>query len=151
VRPILEQFVATTPGSSLEVKTASIAWHFRAAQREHGIRQAHELRMLLGTAFSNQPWGVLAGKKVIEVRLRSADKAVVGARVAAALPPDALIIAVGDERTDDDLFTALPASSIRVSVGRPSRYAPYLLKDPRAVRQALRWLLEDRVPRASAS
>ena len=105
IRPMLEQFVASTPGSLIEVKTASLAWHFRGAQREHGLRQAHELRMLLGTAFSNQPWGVYEGKKVIEVRLRTADKAVVATRVGAECEPDTPIVAIGDERTDEDLFS----------------------------------------------
>ncbi|MFN8061081.1 MAG: bifunctional alpha,alpha-trehalose-phosphate synthase (UDP-forming)/trehalose-phosphatase [Vicinamibacterales bacterium] len=63
VLPILEQFTAATPGSRIERKAATIAWHFRGAQREHGIRQAHELRMLLGTAFSNQPWGVVEERR----------------------------------------------------------------------------------------
>jgi trehalose 6-phosphate synthase/phosphatase len=75
IRPILNQFVATTPGSHVEVKTASLAWHFRTAPREFGLRQAHELRMLLGDILSNQPLEVLERKKVIEVRHRGISKA----------------------------------------------------------------------------
>ena len=138
LRPLLEQFVAATPGSRLEVKDASLAWHFRGAQREHGIRQAHELRMLLGTAFSNQPWGVHEGKKLIEVRLRAADKAVVAARLASGEALPSAVLVVGDERTDEDLFRALPPSSVRVAVGAPSRYASHLATDHRDVRQLLR-------------
>ena len=48
VRRILDQFTASTPGSHVEVKSASIAWHYRGAPREFAARQAHELRMLLG-------------------------------------------------------------------------------------------------------
>ncbi len=144
LRPVLEQFVAATPGSHLEIKAASLAWHFRGAQREHGIRQANELRMLLGTAFSNQPWGVHEGKKVIEVRLRAADKAVVAARLAAESEVASAIVVVGDERTDEDLFRALPASSIRIAVGSPSRYASHFVEDYRDVRRVLRALTEAR-------
>jgi trehalose 6-phosphate synthase/phosphatase len=81
IMPILEQFAASTPGSHVETKSASIAWHFRRAQREFGARQAHELRMLLGDALSNQPYEVLEGRKVIEVRLRGVSKALVAHRV----------------------------------------------------------------------
>ncbi|HUU34321.1 MAG TPA: trehalose-phosphatase, partial [Vicinamibacterales bacterium] len=144
LRPVLEQFVAATPGSRLEIKDASLAWHFRGAQREHGIRQAHELRMLLGTAFSNQPWGVHEGKKVIEVRLRAADKAVVAARLAAEAVVQSSVLVLGDERTDEDLFRALPAASIRVAVGTPSRYASHFVADYRDVRSGLQALIEAR-------
>ena len=61
--PILEQFTDRTPGSEIEFKSASVAWHYRRAQREFGARQAHELRMLLGDALSNQPLEVLEGRK----------------------------------------------------------------------------------------
>src|SRR5690349_13955670 len=73
--PILAQFAASTPGSRIEVKTASIAWHYRAVEPEFGTRQAHELRMLLGIVLSNQPLEVLDGNKVIEVGPRGISKA----------------------------------------------------------------------------
>jgi trehalose 6-phosphate synthase/phosphatase len=144
IRPMLDQFVASTPGSHVEVKTSSLVWHFRGAQRDHGVRQAHELRMMLGTAFSNQPWGVMEGKKAIEVRLRAADKAAVAARVASESEPDTAIIAIGDDRTDEDMFAALPESSVRVAVGQRSRHAPYVVQDYREVRRLLRGLAADR-------
>jgi trehalose 6-phosphate synthase/phosphatase len=70
-----------SPGSLLEVKGASVAWHYRGAPREFGARQTHELRLLLGDVLSNQPLEVLEGKKVIEVRLRVVSKALMAQRV----------------------------------------------------------------------
>lgn len=150
VLPILEQFTAATPGSHIERKSATLAWHFRGAQREHGIRQAHELRMLLGTAFSNQPWGVVEGKKVIEVRLRAADKAAVATRIVAQCGAGTAIVAIGDERTDDDLFNALPPSSLRVAVGMPSRHAEYAVDSYRDVRALLRGIISARTASAAS-
>ena len=141
--PILQDFTNRTPGSRIESKAAGIAWHFRGAEREFGERQAHELRMLLGDALSNKPLEVLGGKKVIEVRLRGISKAVVAQR----LPPEAagrLIVAFGDDRTDEDLFRALPPSSITVAVGQPLIGARYRVDGYRAVRQILRSLLRAR-------
>ena len=139
LHPILEQFTAATPGSHIEIKTASIAWHYRGAHRDFGARQAHELRMLLGDALSNQPLEVLEGKKVIEVRFRGISKSVV------AHQPDAvaggIAVAFGDDRSDEELFRALPPDSITVAVGPHLPAARYAVDDPAAVRVVLRSLV----------
>jgi trehalose 6-phosphate synthase/phosphatase len=143
VRPILDQFVAGTPGSLVEVKSASVAWHYRGAPREFGARQAHELRLLLGDALSNQPLEVLEGKKVIEVRVRGVSKGVVAQRVVEETGPGTVIVAIGDDRSDEELFRALPPSSLTVAVGRPWTSARFRLEDHRAVRRILRSLVAD--------
>jgi trehalose 6-phosphate synthase/phosphatase len=141
VYPILEQFTTATPGSLIEEKNASIAWHYRMAEPEFGTRQAHELRMLLGDTLSNQPLEVLEGKKVIEVRLRGVSKAVVSQRVLAEQDPAATVLAIGDDRTDEDLFGALPDTSVTIAVGTGRTQAKYFVDDYRAVRNLLRMLL----------
>ena len=146
IYPILEQFTASTPGSHIEIKTASVAWHYRGAHREFGARQAHELRMLLGDALSNQPLEVLEGKKVIEVRFRGISKAIVAHPLVPGEHPGA-IVAFGDDRTDEDLFRALPPSSVTIAVGNRLTGARYQVDDHRDVRQILRSLLLD-VPSA---
>jgi trehalose 6-phosphate synthase/phosphatase len=141
LRPILEQFTASTPGSHIEEKTASVAWHYRGAQRDFGSRQAHELRMLLGDALSNQPLEVLEGKKVIEVRLRGVSKGLVADQIRQAAIEDSLVIAIGDDQTDEDLFRALPSSSVTVAVGAGPTCASFQVPDHRAVRALLRLLV----------
>jgi len=141
VKPILDRFAAATPGAHVEVKSASIAWHYRGAQRDFGERQVHELRMLLGDVLSNQPLEVLEGKKVLEVRLRGVSKAIVARHAQDHASPESLIVAIGDDRTDEELFRALPPSSLTVAVGRPWTSAAFTLDDFRAVRQLLRSLL----------
>jgi trehalose 6-phosphate synthase/phosphatase len=145
VRPILEQFVANTPGSRVEMKSASMAWHYRGAARDVGRRQAHELRLLLGDLLSNQPLEVLEGKKVIEIRLRGVSKALVARRIRAENDPDSTIVAIGDDQSDDELFRALPAESLTVAVGPSAATAArFRVADCREVRRLLRSLLEDR-------
>jgi trehalose 6-phosphate synthase/phosphatase len=144
--PILEQFVASTPGSHVEVKSASMAWHYRRAEREFGTRQARELRLLLTELLRNQPFEMLQGKRVVEVRARGVSKALVARAVRLESDPLTLVVAVGDDRTDEELFRALPASSITVAVGaRPSR-ARFHLEDYQAVRRLLRALLAGSPP-----
>jgi trehalose 6-phosphate synthase/phosphatase len=142
IKPIFEQFAASTPGSHVETKSASIAWHFRRAQREFGARQAHELRMLLGDALSNQPLEVIEGRKVIEVRLRGVSKALVARRVQAEAAPACFVAAFGDDRTDEDLFRALPPACATVVVGRRPSCARFRVADHWEVRRILRGLVE---------
>jgi trehalose 6-phosphate synthase/phosphatase len=143
IKPILEQFAATTPGAHVETKSASLAWHYRGSPRDFGMRQAHELRMLLGDLLSNQPLEVLEGKKVIEVRWRGVSKRVVAQRIAAETGSGTMIVAIGDDRTDEELFRALPACSVTVAVGRSWTAAAFGLDDHRAVRRILRLLVPD--------
>jgi trehalose 6-phosphate synthase/phosphatase len=143
VKPILDQFEANTPGSHLEVKSASIAWHFRRAQREFGARQAHELRMLLGDALSNQPFEVTEGRKVIEVRLRGVSKALVAQHIQSEMDTDSLVVAIGDDRTDEELFRTLPSSSVTVVVGDRPSCARFRVRDHRDVRRLLRCLVTE--------
>jgi trehalose 6-phosphate synthase/phosphatase len=143
VKPILDQFAASTPGSAVEVKSASLAWHFRRAQREFGARQAHELRMLLGDALSNQPLEVIEGSKVIEVRLRGVSKSLVARRVHAESTAGCTLVAFGDDRTDEELFRALPASAATVVVGCRPSCARFRVADHREVRRLLRLLVTD--------
>ena len=92
--------------------------------------------MLLDDALSNQPLEVLEGKKVIEVRLRGIGKAAVASRTpirAAAFR----VVAFGDDRTDEHLFTALPTGSLRVAVGQHLAGATHVIDDHRAVRDLL--------------
>jgi trehalose 6-phosphate synthase/phosphatase len=137
---IFAEFAAMTPGAHVERKTASIAWHYRGAQRHFGARQAHELRMLLGDTLSNQPLEVLEGSKVIEVRVRGVSKALAAQRICAEAG-DGLIVAMGDDTTDGELFRALPPSSVTVAVGGHPRGARYTVADHREVRRLLRLLL----------
>ena len=143
IRPILEHVTTSTPGSHVETKSASVAWHYRRAKREFGARQAHGLRMLLDDALCNQPFEVLEGKKVIEVRLRGISKALVASRVLSEVDADGQLVAIGDDQTDEELFRALPSSCVTVAVGDQPTSARFRLADYRAVRLVLRSLLDD--------
>jgi trehalose 6-phosphate synthase/phosphatase len=140
VLPILEAFAASTPGARIETKHAGIAWHFRGAPSELGACQADALYKVLVDLLRDQPLEVLPGKKVIEVRFRGHNKARV-ARHRQSEGIERLTIAFGDDRTDEDLFRALPHSSITVAVGQQLIGAKYVVADHRAVRRILQSLL----------
>jgi trehalose 6-phosphate synthase/phosphatase len=121
VRPILEDFSARTPGALVEDKSVSLAWHYRMADPEFGVLQANELRVHLHELLSNAPVEILPGEKVIEVRPYGVTKASVVRRLGSAAP-DVTLAAFGDDRTDEELFAALPAGALSFHVGPlPSR------------------------------
>jgi trehalose 6-phosphate synthase/phosphatase len=140
VRAILEQVAARTPGSLVEEKSASLAWHYRTADPEFGALQANELRVHLTELLSNAPVEVLTGEKVIEVRPHGVSKGTIVAPLLAAAPPGAQVVALGDDRTDEDLFAALPEGAVAVHIGAgPSRAAIRFARvdDARAFLRAL--------------
>jgi trehalose 6-phosphate synthase/phosphatase len=122
VLAIFEDFAARTPGSLVEEKTASLAWHYRMAEPEFGVAQANELRLHLTQLLSNAPVEIIPGEKVIEVRPHGANKGSIVAPIVEHAPASTLVVALGDDPTDEDLFEALPPRAIAVHVGPgPSR------------------------------
>ena len=121
----------------MEEKTSSLAWHYRTADPEFGASQARELKLALLETLQNQPLDVLEGSKVIEVRWRGVNKARVVERVLASGVDPSAIVAFGDDRTDEEMFAAMPPGSIAIHVGSGTSAAAYRLRDPAAVRELL--------------
>jgi trehalose 6-phosphate synthase/phosphatase len=142
VRTILEEFTSATPGSFIEEKAASIAWHYRRAARGFGQMQARELRVRLSQAMIGRPVDILEGKKVLEVLPRGANKARVVQRLLSREPSPTLIAAFGDDRTDEELFAALPPTAVTLHVGPGSSLATQRLRNPTAARAFLAALIE---------
>jgi trehalose 6-phosphate synthase/phosphatase len=139
-RSILDAFSDRTPGAFVEEKTASLAWHYRSADPEFGALQGKELRLHLATAFANAPVEVTVGEKVVEVRPHGVSKAAV-VRLALAAASGGTVIAVGDDRSDEEMFAAVPEDAITVHVGRGASIAKFRVPDPDAARAVLRALL----------
>ena len=142
VLPIFEQFAARTAGSWIETKTASLAWHYRLSDPTFARSQARELRHYLHEALSNQPVEVLKGEKVIEVRPYGTHKGIAVQRIILDQSAD-VVLAMGDDHTDDDMFAALPPGGIAVQVGAREGRARYRLADVAAARTFLRRLTAD--------
>jgi trehalose 6-phosphate synthase/phosphatase len=117
------------------------------ADQEAGERRANELRLHLTQLLSNQPVEILAGHKVIEIRPYGVHKG----RIVPPLSPERMaattILAIGDDRTDEDLFSALPSEAITIRVGPGSTEARFRIDGVPAVRALLHSLVEAEVPR----
>jgi trehalose 6-phosphate synthase/phosphatase len=137
VLAILRDFAERTPGSLIEEKTAGFAWHYRGAEPEFGRAQAKELSLHLQTLLGNVPVEILPGDMVLEIRPHGIHKGRAVSQVLARSTPDTLLLAVGDDRTDEDLFAALPDGSIAVHVGPSPSRAPLRIRDVAQARALL--------------
>lgn len=120
---ILNDFAARTPGSLVEEKRSGLAFHYRLADREYGPYQANELRLHLTSMLANSPVEVVSGSMVVELRPHGADKGQVVKGLTSSASPETLFAAFGDDRTDEDLFRALPPGSVSVHVGSAATVA----------------------------
>ncbi len=143
VLAILREFAERTPGSLIEEKTAGLAWHYRAADPEYGAAQAKELSLHLAVLLSNLPVEILPGDMVIEIRPHGIHKGRVVSEVLTRAEPDTLLLAMGDDRTDEDLFAALPDGSIAIHVGAAASRAPIRIFDVVAARALLAQIGEE--------
>jgi trehalose 6-phosphate synthase/phosphatase len=137
IRAFMQEFEAGTPGARLEEKSASLAWHYRLVEPGTGESQATALKRQLERMLAGRPLEVIEGHKVVEVRQTAVDKGTVVREVVAAAPKGALVVAIGDDRTDEDMFAALPPDGVAIRVGGGDSSAPYRLDSPTAVRALL--------------
>lgn len=129
VRPLFEEYVRRTPGSSIETKRAAIAWHSRAADPEFAQFQSHELQAQLEDLLKRRPYRVLKGNRVIEVRHELVTKGSAMQRILELHVDADFIFCAGDDRTDEDMMRAIPAArlphTIRCWVGAQNAHAEY--------------------------
>ena len=140
-RPVLDLYVRRTPGSFIEEKDYSLVWHFRRADAELGAMRARELMSHLTFMTSNSELQVIEGNHVLEIKIAGLNKGTAVARWLAPEPPE-FLLALGDDRTDEDTFGALPPNAYTVKVGRAARsLARYSVGSVAEVRRLLRSLV----------
>jgi trehalose 6-phosphate synthase/phosphatase len=137
VRQVLDAFSERVPGSFVEEKTASLAWHYRQVDPEFGALQARELRLHLAEVFAGQPLDILPGDRVVEVRPRGVHKGRVVGEATRQSPPGTLVVAIGDDRTDEDLFAAVPEGGLTIHAGNKPTRAAFRVNGPAEVRALL--------------
>ncbi|WP_029036587.1 bifunctional alpha,alpha-trehalose-phosphate synthase (UDP-forming)/trehalose-phosphatase [Salinimicrobium xinjiangense] len=136
VRPVLETFVDRTPGTFIEEKNFSLAWHYRKANPELGEVRANELSAVLMDMISNHGLSVLQGNKVLEIKNSGVNKGKAANK--RLVEKYDFIFAIGDDWTDEYLFRELPDQTVSVKVGRNKTEAKYFIEDVDEVRELLR-------------
>ncbi len=121
LRAELHAIAARTPGSLVEDKPASLAFHYRNAE-EIAAQAAVE-------AVVNGPgqWPgthIRRGKKVIELSVIETDKGVALRRIRQRVGASAVLF-VGDDVTDEDAFASLQGPDVGVKVGEGDSQAKH--------------------------
>lgn len=136
VRPVIETFCDRTPGTFLEEKNYSLAWHYRKADPDLGDIRANELSNVLKELISNHGLSVLQGNKVLEIKSSGVNKGKAAGKFLINKNFD-FIFAMGDDWTDEILFQELPDNAVTVKVGLKKTVATYYVENPGRVRNLL--------------
>jgi trehalose 6-phosphate synthase/phosphatase len=136
IRPLLEIFTDRTPGAIIEEKTHSLAWHYRKSEPELAAVRVSELKDALLNLTDNFNLGFMNGHKVIEIKNMNINKGVAVLRWLNKKNWD-FIFAAGDDYTDEDMFTVLPASAVSIRVGFEISNAHYTADSTDEIRKLL--------------
>ena len=121
------------------MKPCALAWHYRMADPDYGAWRARELHSQLQHNLANLPAEIVHGHRVIEVRAAGVHK---GGYVARQIDGADWVLCVGDDRTDLDMYRALPPDAHTIHVGVSVADARFTIPSPARVRGLLRKLLE---------
>jgi trehalose 6-phosphate synthase/phosphatase len=143
VLPVLQRYADRCTGAFIEEKGLSLAWHFRNADPGISLLRSQELKDELRELVSHDSkLQIMEGHKVIEVKRSGYDKGSVALKLLGSAAYD-FILAIGDDKTDEDLFRAVPAHALTVKIGITASLAKYNLKDQQEVVRFLDHLLKD--------
>ncbi|HWJ92956.1 MAG TPA: bifunctional alpha,alpha-trehalose-phosphate synthase (UDP-forming)/trehalose-phosphatase, partial [Flavisolibacter sp.] len=132
VRPLMQLFVDRCPGSFIEEKKSTLAWHYRNTNEELGFVRSRELRNSLLQLTTNTSLQVVDGNKVLEVRMIGVDKGAAANQMLSELDPD-FILCIGDDATDEDMFRAIREKGFTIKIGRANTAAQYTILSQREV------------------
>ena len=137
IKSALEFYVDRTPGSFIEEKNYSLVWHYRKSDPELGKNRAIELKDELTSLVANLNLEILEGNKVIEIKNRGINKGRAAQKVLYDAPAEK-IVAIGDDWTDEFLFSEVPTEAITIKVGMAKTMAGYKVEKVSDVRELLK-------------
>jgi trehalose 6-phosphate synthase/phosphatase len=136
--PVLEKYARLAPGARVEVKPRSLVWHYRAATPYYAQKYAVIIKRILRPMLRTYGLELLQGNKVLEIKNPKISKA------NAARPwlerDYKFILAIGDDITDESLFTVLPLNSYGVKVGSGRSAARFRAASPKEITTLLKRL-----------
>jgi trehalose 6-phosphate synthase/phosphatase len=142
IKPTLELYVQRSPGAFIEEKNHTLAWHYRNVDSELGFIRSRELLDTLHHMVRNAQLQIIDGNKVIEIRVAGIDKGAVAKRFLNGGNKYDFVLAIGDDKTDEDMFRALADRAITIKIGSGHTNAQYNLSSQSEVHSLLNRLKE---------
>lgn len=139
VLPVLETFVDRTPGTLVEKKKFSLAWHYRDTDIELAQKRVVEIKTVLTSFISNTDLTLLEGNKVIEIKSSKVNKGR-ACNYILEQNPTQHVFAIGDDWTDEFMFEELPGDSQTIKVGVKETKAKFYVASVEDVRNLLKEL-----------
>lgn len=134
--PLLKQFELKTPGSFIEEKDYSLAWHYRKVDAGLASLRVQEIKGNMKYTAANLGLQILEGNKVVEIKSANINKGNAARQLLNGTTAD-FILAIGDDQTDEDTFKAMPPEAFTIKVGDGMSAATFFLSSPTEVIQFL--------------
>lgn len=122
--PIFNFYLSRCAGTFLEEKELSLAWHYRNAEKDLGVLRARELINELREMAIDLDFQILEGNMVIEARSGNINKGIASQEWLSKTDYD-FVMAIGDDKTDEDMFKVIPESGFSIKVGLTQSNARY--------------------------
>lgn len=103
IYPVLNQITFECPGSFIEEKFFSLAWHYRTANTQSGYLHSRELISILEKTLNFHKLKLLDGNKVVEIMTRENGKGKAAEKLFEQKNYD-FILSIGDDVTDEEVF-----------------------------------------------
>jgi trehalose 6-phosphate synthase/phosphatase len=137
ILPVLNDYVDRCDGSMIEEKYASLVWHYRNADEEIASLRIHELIDDLTEILKNETnLHILEGDKVLEVKSLLYDKGSAASGLISKEEYD-FILAIGDDKTDEDLFKIIPKNGFTIKVGSAPSKARFNIRNQSQIYEIL--------------
>lgn len=128
VVPVLTSITSECPGSFIEEKIFSLAWHYRNAKPESGRTYSKKIIGNLENSVQPGELKILYGNKVVEIMPREIGKGNAVKKLFEQNNYD-FILSIGDDATDEEVFEFFSnnTNAFTVKVGKRKTFARYNL------------------------
>lgn len=136
ISPVLEKYATKAPGAFVESKSSSLVWHYRKTSPYYAQKYLIVMKKVLRPYIKKSNLELRQGNKILEIRPRGVSKGTSTIAWVNKLSPD-FTLAIGDDYTDEDMFTNLNGDAYTIKVGRGRTAARFRIKNVDAVLELL--------------